>query len=111
MTAPRSLLHAKALNMASVASLSLVVLGAVGYVLSDKGFEIRNMAWVFCYGVANAAYPIVTNLVIKSHVSMTSWGRTYYNNLMTFLVFIPVAFIAGEHRSVHLSCGAYGARC
>ncbi len=84
--------------MASVLALALVVIGAVGYVLSDKGFEVRNMAWVFAYGLANAAYPIVTKLVIKSHVSMTSWGRTYYNNLMTFIVFIPVAFIAGEHR-------------
>ena len=91
-----SLLQAKALNAASIGSLCMVVLGAMGYVLSDKGFQVKNMAWVFAYGLANAAYPIVTKLVIKSN-SMTSWGRTYYNNLMTFIVFIPVAFINGEH--------------
>ena len=111
LTAAGSLLHAKALNLASVASLSVVVLGAVGYVMSDKGFQVRNMAWVFAYGIANAAYPIVTKLVIKSHVNMTSWGRTYYNNLMTFLVFIPVAFIAGEHRRVCLRSSKPISRC
>ena len=53
------------------------------------------MGWVFAYGAANAAYPIVTKLVIKSN-SLTAWGRTYYNNLMTFIVFIPVAILIGE---------------
>mmetsp|Transcript_3540 Transcript_3540/g.10329 ORF Transcript_3540/g.10329 Transcript_3540/m.10329 type:complete len:583 (-) Transcript_3540:6-1754(-) len=94
------LLHAKALDLHSIGSLLLVVLGAVGYMASDKGFQVRNMAWVFAYGFSNAAYPIVTKLVIKSNVSMTSWGRTYYNNLMTFIVFVPAAFLAGEHRKL-----------
>ena len=53
------------------------------------------MGWVFAYGVANAAYPIVTKLVIRSN-SLTAWGRTYYNNLMTFIVFIPIALFVGD---------------
>ena len=47
------------------------------------------MGWVFAYGLANAAYPVVTKLVIKSN-SLTAWGRTYYNNLMTFVVLVDV---------------------
>ena len=57
------------------------------------------MFWVACYGCANAAYPIVTKLVIKSN-DMTSWGRTYYNNLMTFLVFLPGLFVLSEHEKM-----------
>ncbi len=56
---------------------------------------MRSMGWVFAYGVANAAYPIVTKLVIRSN-SLTAWGRTYYNNLMTFIVFVPVALVVGD---------------
>jgi len=100
------LLKAQALSTASIGSLCLVLSGAVGYVISDKGFKVSNMFWVACYGCANAAYPIVTKLVIKSN-DMTSWGRTYYNNLMTFLVFLPGLFILDEH-SKAATLGAEG---
>mmetsp|Transcript_48685 Transcript_48685/g.152835 ORF Transcript_48685/g.152835 Transcript_48685/m.152835 type:complete len:341 (-) Transcript_48685:42-1064(-) len=93
------LLQARALSMEAIGALCLVVLGAIGFVLSDKGFVISNMFWVFIYGCANAAYPLVTKMVIRSN-DMTSWGRTYYNNLMTFLVFLPGVFVLGEHRTI-----------
>jgi ABC-type long-subunit fatty acid transport system fused permease/ATPase subunit len=31
---------------------------------------------------------------------MTTWGRTYYNNIMTFIVFLPLAFFMGEHNTM-----------
>jgi len=94
------LLQAQALNTEAIVSLCMVVFGAIGYVLSDKGFIIKNMFWVFCYGCTNAAYPIVTKMVIRSNDNMTSWGRTYYNNLMTFMIFLPGMFALGEHTTV-----------
>jgi len=94
------LLQAQALNTEAIISLCMVVFGAIGYVLSDKGFIIKNMFWVFCYGCTNAAYPIVTKMVIRSNDTMTSWGRTYYNNLMTFMIFLPGMFVLGEHHTV-----------
>mmetsp|Transcript_27477 Transcript_27477/g.67828 ORF Transcript_27477/g.67828 Transcript_27477/m.67828 type:complete len:337 (-) Transcript_27477:1022-2032(-) len=93
------LLQARALDSKSIGALLMVILGAVGYCLMDKGFKIENMMWVFAYGVCNAAYPIVTQLVIRSK-SMTSWGRTYYNNILTFLIFLPMVFIIGEDRGM-----------
>eukprot|EP00960_Hanusia_phi_P074214 768183-Hanusia_phi.AAC.1 len=54
--------QARALSMEAIGALCLVVLGAVGFVLSDKGFVISNMFWVFMYGCANAAYPLVTKV-------------------------------------------------
>ena len=56
---------------------------------------MRSMGWVVAYGVTNAAFPVVGKLVIRSN-SLTAWGRTYYNNLMTFLVFVPVALVVGD---------------
>mmetsp|Transcript_16003 Transcript_16003/g.40268 ORF Transcript_16003/g.40268 Transcript_16003/m.40268 type:complete len:329 (+) Transcript_16003:111-1097(+) len=88
-------LKSKALDVPSMLALGLVILGAVAYVMMDKGFVINNMGWVFVYGLVNASYPIVTKLVIASK-EMTSWGRTYYNNIMTFIVFLPLAFVLGE---------------
>jgi hypothetical protein len=64
-------------------------------IVRDATRQVRSMGWVLAYGVANAAYPIVTKLVIRSN-SLTAWGRTYYNNLMTFLVFAPVAILVGD---------------
>lgn len=91
------LLGGQLINLRAFASLGVVVAGAIGYVLSDKGFMVSNMFWVFCYGAANAAYPLVTKIIILSNDSMTSWGRTYYNNFMTFMVFLPGMFVLGEH--------------
>lgn len=31
---------------------------------------------------------------------MTTWGRTYYNNIMTFIVFLPLVFVMGEHTTM-----------
>mmetsp|Transcript_59077 Transcript_59077/g.140533 ORF Transcript_59077/g.140533 Transcript_59077/m.140533 type:complete len:344 (+) Transcript_59077:302-1333(+) len=94
------LLQAKALSMPAMASLVLVVAGAIGYVMADKGFEVRNLFWPVAYGVVNASYPIVTKLVMRSNEEMTSWGRTYYNNLMTFMIFLPGMFVLGEHTTI-----------
>mmetsp|Transcript_21001 Transcript_21001/g.49894 ORF Transcript_21001/g.49894 Transcript_21001/m.49894 type:complete len:357 (-) Transcript_21001:285-1355(-) len=93
-------LKAKALSPGAMGALGMVLAGSVAYAASDKGFQVKNLAWVAAYGIANAAYPIVTKMVIQSK-EMTSWGRTYYNNLMTFLVFLPALFILGEHKTVH----------
>jgi len=92
-------LKAKALDINSIVSLGLVIAGAIGYVLVDKGFDIKNMGWVLAYGIVNASYPIITKLVISAK-SMTTWGRTYYNNIMTFIVFLPLAFVMGEHNTM-----------
>jgi len=96
-----ALLQARALNSEAIGSLCMVVLGAVGFVLSDSGFVIKNMFWVFCYGCVNAGYPIVTKMVIRQNDTMTSWGRTYYNNLMTFMIFLPGMFVLGERHRAH----------
>ena len=94
------LLQARMLNTEAVMALVMVVSGAVGYVVSDKGFVVKNMLWVFAYGCCNAAYPLVTKMVIRSNEEMTSWGRTYYNNLMTFMVFLPGMFVLGEQEQL-----------
>mmetsp|Transcript_67789 Transcript_67789/g.141339 ORF Transcript_67789/g.141339 Transcript_67789/m.141339 type:complete len:356 (-) Transcript_67789:59-1126(-) len=93
------MLQARALSPGAIASLGLVLAGSVAYAASDAGFQVKNLAWVAAYGCANAAYPIVTKMVIRSK-EMTSWGRTYYNNLMTFIVFLPSLFILGEHKTM-----------
>lgn len=37
---------------------------------------------------------------VISAKSMTTWGRTYYNNIMTFIVFLPLAFVMGEDKTM-----------
>jgi hypothetical protein len=53
------------------------------------------MGWVFAYALAYAAYPIVTKLFTRTN-SLTALGRTYYSNLMTSIVFVPVVLVVGE---------------
>eukprot|EP00282_Hemiselmis_andersenii_P000853 CAMPEP_0114160692 /NCGR_PEP_ID=MMETSP0043_2-20121206/28499_1 /TAXON_ID=464988 /ORGANISM="Hemiselmis andersenii, Strain CCMP644" /LENGTH=310 /DNA_ID=CAMNT_0001256761 /DNA_START=83 /DNA_END=1012 /DNA_ORIENTATION=+ len=94
------LLSVKALDAKSFGALCMVSGGAVGYFLSGGGMkEGTNMGWVLAYCATNAAYPIVTKLVMMSR-AMTTWGRTYYNNLLTFIIFIPAALILREDQKV-----------
>ncbi|EKX53212.1 hypothetical protein GUITHDRAFT_100922 [Guillardia theta CCMP2712] len=72
------------------------------YVMSDKGLKVENIFWVFFYGCANAAYPLVTQVAIRRHQHMNSWDRTFYNNLMTLFVFLPGIFLLGEHETIHV---------
>jgi hypothetical protein len=37
---------------------------------------------------------------INTHTHTCIQGRTYYNNLMTFLIFLPGMFVLGEHNTM-----------
>uniref|UniRef100_A0A7S0EIW6 Sugar phosphate transporter domain-containing protein n=1 Tax=Hanusia phi TaxID=3032 RepID=A0A7S0EIW6_9CRYP len=94
------LLKTRILSFHMVGTLCLVLVGALGYVISDKGLEVHNFFWVLFYGCANAAYPLVTQVAIRSHKQMSSWDRAFYNNLMTLIVFLPGIFLLDEHKAI-----------
>mmetsp|Transcript_7253 Transcript_7253/g.24991 ORF Transcript_7253/g.24991 Transcript_7253/m.24991 type:complete len:307 (-) Transcript_7253:9-929(-) len=96
------LLKTRILSFHMLGTLCLVLVGSLGYVMSDKGLKVENIFWVFFYGCANAAYPLVTQVAIRRHQHMNSWDRTFYNNLMTLFVFLPGIFLLGEHETIHV---------
>ncbi len=69
-----------------IASLLLIVAGALGYVALDSTFTVRNYFWVMMYFIAKATDMLYTKHIVDT-VKMTSWGRSFYNN---FLALVPV---------------------
>lgn len=74
-------------NLRSWIALITIVVGAAAYVLFDGDFKLDSYIWVLAYFVS-----IVSEMVYVKHVitevKMTTWGRVYYNNLLSIF---PVA--------------------
>lgn len=78
-------------------SLLAILAGAIGYVITDSDFTVRAYSWVCLWFVVFAFDQVYIKYVCDT-VSMSSWGRVYYTNLLSV---IPVTLLGlgfGEHR-------------
>jgi len=75
-----------------VASLLIIVVGSILYMIVDSasGFRLDAYAWVFAYFFAKITDMLYTKHIVDT-VPMTSWGRSFYNN---FLALFPVLVMA-----------------
>lgn len=73
----------------SWASLGAILVGAMLYVLTDSGFEVKAYFWVAMWYVVFVFDQLYIKYVCDT-VPMTSWGRVYYTN---FLASLPVTFL------------------
>ncbi|XP_072993668.1 GDP-fucose transporter 1-like [Typha latifolia] len=81
--------------------LSLVIIlgGAVGYVMTDTGFNLTAYSWAFAYLVT-----ITTEMVYIKHMvtnmGLNTWGFVIYNNLLSLMMAPVFWFLTGEHVDV-----------
>ncbi|XP_072967969.1 GDP-fucose transporter 1-like [Typha angustifolia] len=81
--------------------LSLVIIlgGAVGYVMTDSGFNLTAYSWAVAYLVT-----ITTEMVYIKHMvtnlGLNTWGFVLYNNLLSLMMAPVFWFLTGEHADV-----------
>jgi len=75
-----------------IVSLLVIVVGAVLYMIVDsqEGFKVDAYFWQFAYFFAKFLDTIYIKHIVDT-VPMTSWGRSFYNNLIAI---VPVSIMA-----------------
>ena len=58
-------------------ALVFITMGAAGYVMTDKGFQVDAYMWVGVWFVVFAVDVVYIKYIVDT-VPMTSWGRVYY---------------------------------
>lgn len=75
-------------NTRSLICLLVLLIGAVGYVLNDKFFEVRAYLWVAVWFIVFSFDQIYIKHAV-TNVKMTTWGQVYYTNT---LASVPLFF-------------------
>ena len=80
-------------TLRSWASLVAILCGAVGYMATDSGFEVRSYSWALAWFAVFSFDQVYIKHVCDT-VEMTSWGRSYYTNLLGLppVMFLMVVF-------------------
>lgn len=69
-------------NRRSALALFSIVAGAVAYVAADGNFKLDSYLWVTAYFISIVAEMVYVKFII-TECKMTTWGRVYYNNLLS----------------------------
>ena len=84
-------------SLRSVAALVGLLVGTVGYVLTDKNFVLKGYEWLGVWFIIFAADQLFIKHAVSS-VALSNWGRVYYTNLLGMipLLLLAFAFEVGE---------------
>ena len=87
-------------NRRSFLSLSVIVLGACGYVYADKAFKTQGLAaysWVSAYTLVCATQMAYGKYIVGPEMKFLSmWGPTQYTNVLSVLPMLAIAFMNHE---------------
>lgn len=86
-------------NVRSFLSLLVIVVGSVAYVLFDKEFELDSYVWVFAYFISIVSEMVYVKYIINE-IDMSTWGRVYYNNLLSIPPVLVLGYIFNDHEAV-----------
>lgn len=82
-------------NLRSVAALVGLLVGTIGYVLSDKDFVVKGYVWLGVWFFIFAADQIYIKHAVSS-VDLSNWGRVYYTNLLATVPLMILTIAFGE---------------
>jgi len=71
-------------NIKALSTLIFIVLGALGYVMTDSTFKINSYLWIILYFFCQCADVLYIKYIVEK-VPMSSWGRSYYNNTLALI--------------------------
>ena len=83
-------------NARSWCSLIVIVAGAVAYVSFEDGMKIESISWVIAYFASIVSEMVYVKYVIDK-IDMTTWGRVYYNNLLSIPPVLLFGAIFNDH--------------
>ena len=85
-------------NLRSWIALVSIVFGAMAYVYFDGNFKLDSYMWVLAYFISIVTEMVYVKFVI-TEVEMTTWGRVYYNNVLS----IPPTLLFGYAFNDHVA--------
>ena len=88
-------------SMRSMASLIVLLLGACGYVLSDRAFKLNGWAaysWATAYLLIISVEMAYGKHIVGKHLGFkTMWGPTMYTNTLSLPPMLTIGVLSGEH--------------
>jgi solute carrier family 35 protein len=87
-------------NSRVLATLMLIVIGAIIYVMMDSSVQVESYFWVGLYFFFQCLDVLYIKYITNS-VQMTSWGRSFYNNTLALPVILVVSIATGEFFKVN----------
>jgi len=79
----------------SVATLVLIILGAIGYVITDEGVKWSAYMWSLLYLVAMTVDQVFIKKIVMN-VKLSRWGLVYYNNIIAVCMMPFGSMATGE---------------
>jgi len=86
-------------NLRSWFALIAIVIGAAAYVYFDGDFKLDSYVWVIAYFVSIVSEMVYVKYVI-TEVKMTTWGRVYYNNLLSIFPVAVFGWIFNDYENL-----------
>jgi solute carrier family 35 protein len=83
-------------NIRSWICLSVLVAGAIGYLMVDADFKLNAYFWLVVWYIFFTFDAVYVKFVCDT-VKMTNWGRVYYTNLLSLLPLFCAFPFMGEH--------------
>ena len=81
----------------TLASLGVILAGAVGYVLADKDFTIHAYTWAFAY-LITITFEMVYIKHVVSSFGLNTWGLVLYNNFLSLMLAPFFWYLTGEFK-------------
>eukprot|EP01062_Namystynia_karyoxenos_P048360 TRINITY_DN3677_c0_g2_i1.p1 TRINITY_DN3677_c0_g2~~TRINITY_DN3677_c0_g2_i1.p1 ORF type:complete len:413 (+),score=108.33 TRINITY_DN3677_c0_g2_i1:78-1241(+) len=82
-------------GMATFCSLVLILVGACGYVATDRGFNWAAYTYAATYLVAFTVDQVLIKKIVTD-VKLTRWGLVYYNNVLALCLMPIGGWVTGE---------------
>ncbi|XRB17740.1 sugar phosphate transporter domain-containing protein [Pseudoscourfieldia marina] len=82
-------------SLRSLLGMLVIVLGVVQYVRLDVNFDYEGYAWIVVWYMINIADMIWIKHIFNN-VSMTTWERSYYQNLLSIPLSLTFLLWSGE---------------
>jgi len=84
----------------SVGALLIIMIGALGYVLTDKAFQVGGLTaytWVIVWFTSLCFNMTYGKMILKQVKSDNTWDSVYYTNILSLIpMFFFGTFVAGE---------------
>jgi len=82
-----------------LATLGLIILGAIGYVSIDEDFSLTAYYWGCAYVISMVTDTLLVKKVV-TEVELTPWGLVLYNNFIASLLYPIFCVATGEYKEV-----------
>jgi drug/metabolite transporter (DMT)-like permease len=87
-------------SLSKVTSLSVILLGAIIAGAGDLAFDFASYSFVMINNLFTAGYLIAIKKLDNGEPKLTSFGKVYYNSLISIPWLLIIAFLNGEMASI-----------